>query len=83
MNTIEIKKSELALYKALGKTEEEIASKFGITVKEVKETMMEFGLSKARKAPKTYQIVLVDDTTTVLKDFKTEVSEPQTNEVVA
>lgn len=69
MKTIEIKKSDLALYKSLGKTEEEIASVFGITSKEVKEAMMEFGLTKGRKVAKDYQIVLKDDAAEKLAIF--------------
>jgi uncharacterized protein VirK/YbjX len=64
MKTIELKKSTLALYKGLGKTEEEISVSLGITVKEVKEAMLTFGLSKSRKTvSKEYQITLIDDTT--------------------
>jgi len=75
MKKIEIKKSELALYKAYGKTNEQIASVYGVTAKEVNEAMMSFGLLKTRKATavKEYEINLVDDTTEKLAVFNSPV----------
>lgn len=68
MKTINVKKTELALYKALGKTEEQIAANYGITVKQVKEGMVQFGLTKSRKPVKTdgYVVNFIDDSSTVI-----------------
>jgi len=68
MKTIDLKKTELALYKALGKTEEQIAANYGITVKEVKESMQAFGLTKSRGTAKAkeYSINLIDDSSSVV-----------------
>lgn len=70
MKTITIKKTELAMYKGLGKTTEEIATIKGITVKEAQEALATFGLIKSRKpvTSKEYTIELVDDTTTQVVD---------------
>jgi hypothetical protein len=72
MVTIKIKKSELALYKSLGKSNDEIAKKYNITTKEVVNAMITFGLVKTRKEPKVsgYQIVLENDTEHLLEQFE-------------
>ena len=66
MNTIEVKRSTLGMYKGLGLSDVEIAEKYGITVKEVKNAMETFALVKRRAGAKTkevaYVINLVDDT---------------------
>lgn len=62
--TITVKKSNIAMLKGLKKTNAEIGECFGITEKEVQETLVSFGLVKAkgRKVPeKAYSIELVDD----------------------
>lgn len=66
MNTIELKKSTLGMYKGLGLSSLEIAEKYGITEKEVRNAMETFELVKRRITAKTkevpYTIKLVDDT---------------------
>lgn len=63
MKTITLKKSELAKLKGLGISVDGIAKQYGITKKEATESMIGFGLTKGRLAPKEYNISLVDDVT--------------------
>jgi hypothetical protein len=67
MRTILLKKSELAQLKGLGKTTEEMATKYGITTKEMLNTLIGFGLSKARLKTKE-----VEYTINVINDIDTE-----------
>lgn len=77
MNTILLKKSELAQLKGLGKTTEEMATKYGITTKEMLSTLIGFGLSKARLKVKE-----VEYTINVINDIDTEEVTTTTNELV-
>ncbi len=76
MTTINVKKTEMALYKALGKSEDQIASNYGITVKEVKECMQAFGLTKTRGTVKVkeYEINMIDDAKNVLVEENKEMT---------
>jgi hypothetical protein len=50
---IEIKKSQVAFLRGLNKTVEQMCSHFGVTEKEMKAALTEFGFIKTRK-PKNY-----------------------------
>lgn len=67
MRTIVLRKSELAQLKGLGKTTEEMAAKFGVTTKEMLNTLIGFNLSKAKPRVKevAYVIQTVNDIDTV------------------
>lgn len=82
MRTIEIKKSAVVLYKSLGKTNEEMASKFGVTNKEMQEVLITFGLVKSRKprVEAAYVINTIDDVAALENEFTTENEESNTEE---
>ena len=63
MRTVNLKKSELAQLKGLGKTTEEMATKYGITPKEMLAVLINFNLSKARlkTKEKEYTIQTLND----------------------
>jgi hypothetical protein len=80
MQTIVLKRSALTLLKkGLGKTNQEIADHFGITVKEAIKALESFGLMKgsAKKSEEpAYQISIVDDLSdTIGESVKKEVVE--------
>lgn len=90
MKNVEIKKSDLALFKGLGMDLEQMTAKIshenGVEVKksEVKNALDHFGLTKTRgekkESTKAYQIMLIDDvgeTSTLNMD-----SSPETKEEV-
>ena len=60
---IEIKKSELALYRGMNLDNQEIANKMNLTIKEVAEALVYFGLKKRLSTTntKSYVIKYVDD----------------------
>ena len=61
--TITIKKSEIAVLRTYGKTNKQIADRYGITTGEVHDALVSFGMAKARSTKKTkdYVVVLEDD----------------------
>ena len=61
--TIEVKKSEVAALKGLGTTKTQIATRLGITVAEVTDAYIAFGITKGKTLKKDYQIKYVDDLT--------------------
>lgn len=65
MRKIEVKKSELAMYRGLSLSNDYIANKLGITKAEVNDALIRFGMLKSRKSTKEYEIVYNDDTTVV------------------
>lgn len=79
MKTITIKRSNIALLNATGKTNEEIAAIYGITVAEVKDLKVTFGFTKSRttKKSKEYTIDLVDDTKEVIDSITTKELTPE------
>lgn len=89
MKNVEIKKSELALYKGLSMDLDQITAKLssehGVELKksEIKEALDQFGLTKTRgdkkpKGEKAYQIILTNDCgeTAVLNMDNKEVETP-------
>jgi len=63
IKTIEVKKSELAALKGLGSTKTQIATRLGITVAEVTDAYIAFGITKGKTLKKDYQVKYVDDLT--------------------
>lgn len=63
MESREIKKSQLAQYRGLGWTNEEMATKFNVSQPEIKKALQEFGMIKSRgtKDVDTYRVVLTND----------------------
>jgi hypothetical protein len=82
MKTITIKKSNVALLLQTGKTNEEVAAIYGITVNEVKDLKLQFGFTKFRgnKVAKEYAINLIDDSQEVINSLNTVV-ETDVNQV--
>lgn len=69
VKTITLKKSVLAQYKGLGLTTTEMATRIGITAKEVNEALFYFELKKGKKpTPPAYVIQYEDDITQSLDD---------------
>ena len=58
---IVLKKTELAIYKGLGKNNTEMAEKFGVKPGEINEALVIFGMKKGNATKKEYQIKYVDD----------------------
>lgn len=81
MRTIILKKSELAQLKGLGKTTEEMATRYGVTTKEMLNTLISFGLSKAR--PKVKEVAYVIETLNDIDPVETDsVNSSYTNTLV-
>lgn len=80
IKTIEVKKSELAALKGLGSTKTQIATRLGITVAEVTDAYIAFGITKGKTLKKDYQVKYVDDLTLQLDEE--EVIEDNTTEEV-
>jgi len=68
IKTIEVKKSELAALKGLGSTKTQIATRLGITVAEVTDAYIAFGITKGKTLKKDYQVKYVDDLTLQLDE---------------
>ncbi len=80
IKTIEVKKSELAALKGMGATKTQIATRLGITVAEVTDAYIAFGITKGKTLKKDYQVKYVDDLTLQL-DEEEVVEELTTEEV--
>lgn len=64
VRTVEVKKSVLAMYKGLGKTNEEIAAKLGISKSDVVKGLRRFGMLKERASSRELTVTYTDDLTT-------------------
>jgi hypothetical protein len=81
IKTIEVKKSEVAALKGLGTTKTQIATRLGITVAEVTDAYIAFGITKGKTLKKDYQIKYVDDLTLQFDEADEAVEEFTTEEV--
>jgi hypothetical protein len=77
MRTITIKKTDLALFKGLNLSNADIATRLGITTKEVTTAMETFGLIKRRGTTPEYQIQYVDDCAVTATTTMTIQEEPE------
>jgi hypothetical protein len=58
---VEIKKSELAMYKGLGQTNAQLAKRYGVSTSEIADALVTFGMVKGKSLKKDYQVTYTND----------------------